>query len=1040
MRTIDTNAGLLNSVVIFSLRFRGVVITLACVLAGYGLLTLPQAKYDVFPEFAPPQVRIQTEAAGLAPEEVEALVTRPVENAISGVPGIERLSSGSIQGLSIITVTFRTGSDIYLDRQMITERLAALAGQLPQGVSAPGMTPLTSSTSVVLVAGLSSEKLSLMDLRTIADWTVAQRLLAVPGIANVTVFGGDVRQLQIQIEPHKLIQYNLSIEDVLTAARRSTGIQGAGFIENGNQRIVLKSEGQSLTPAELAKTVIIHKSGANVTLGDVAGVVDAPEPAIGGAAINGKPGVQLVVSAQYGANTMEITDKVEQALEELKPMLGSQGVVLHQAIFRPANFIRTAIHNVQSSLLIGAVMVVVVLFLFLFNIRTAAISVTAIPLSLLAGITVLGRLGFSLNTMTLGGLAIAVGLLVDDAVITVENIFRRIRENRVMKDPRPVFRVVLDASLEVRSAVVYATIAIALVFVPVLTMSGVAGRLFAPLGIAYILATLASLLAALTVTPALCLVFLSRREFKEPPVVRWLKLKYGSMLDKIERRHRAVTGGVALFTLAAIAALPFMAGSFLPELKEGHFIVHMSAVPGTALQESLRLGRQVTIELLNLPYVRSVAQRVGRAEKSEDVFGTHYSELDVDLKPLTGEEAEMATAEIRKTLAQFPGVNFSVKTFLTERVEETLSGYTASVVVNIFGSDLDVLDKKAQEVAVVLSKVSGAADVQVQSPPGAPQLAIHLRKEDAARWGFAPVDVLSAIRTAYEGELVGQTYQGNQVFGVSVILEPKNRKGIADVGALPLRSPEGIYVQLRQLADIYETSGRYVVLHDGARRAQTVTCNVAGRDVNSFVAEAKKNILSTVSLPPGTYLEYTGAAAAQAQSRHDLLLHSLVAGAGLILMLSMVIGNFRNLLLVMVNLPFALAGGVLAAFAFGGSLSIGSLVGFVTLFGITLRNSIMMISHYEHLISIEGMSWDKETAIRGASERLSPILMTALVTALGILPLAIGSGEAGREIEGPMALVILGGLITSTALNLLALPAIALHYGRFEKGKNIKDA
>jgi CzcA family heavy metal efflux pump len=1025
---------MLNAIVRFSLRFRGVIIALACALLGYGLYILSRATYDVFPEFAPPQVVIQTEAPGLAPEQVEVLVTQPIENAINGVAGIESLRSGSIQGLSVITVTFGPGSDIYRDRQVVAERLASLGGQLPEGIRAPVMTPLTSSTSVVLVVGLTSDTRSLMDLRTSADWTVRPRLLAVPGVAKVAVFSSEAKQLQIQVQPDRLIQYNLALEDVVRGARQATGIRGAGVIDTANQRIILQAKGQSLTPEQLAKTVLVHQNGASVTLGDVASVVEASEPPIGAAAIMGHPGVILMISAQYGANTLQVTQRVEEALQELRSVLDPQGVALHPDLLRPANFIQTAIANVRSSLLIGAVLVVVVLFLFLFNFRTAAISCTAIPLSLLAAVTMLESLSFSLNTMTLGGLAIAIGEVVDDAVIDVENILRRLRENRYKDNPQPVFRVVLDASIEVRSAVVYATFTVALVFIPILTMSGLAGRLFAPLGLAYIFAILASLLVALTVTPALCLVLLGhwRLQEREPPMVRWLKERYRAVLLQVERRARTVMGGVALFTVAGLATLPFFGGGFLPELREGHFIVHMSAVPGTSLQESLRLGRQVTLALLKIPYVRSVAQRVGRAEKADDTLGTQDSEFEVDLKPLTGEQAEFAQSEIRNALVQFPGVDFAVNTFLTERVEETLSGYTAAVVTNIFGNDLDVLDDKAQAVAKVLNTIAGATDIRVQSPSGAPQLVLQLRKGDLMRWGFDPIAVLDAIRTAYQGETVGQIYDGNRVFDVAVILAPRDRATIADVGALPLRHSAGTYVHLRQLADLYETSGRYVVLHQGARRVQTVTCNVAGRDLNSFVADAKRQIDSTIALPAGTYIEFTGTAAAQAQSLRDLLVHSVLAGIGIVFLLSIVMGNVRNLLLVLVNLPFALVGGVLAVFASGGWLSIGSMVGFVTLFGITLRNSIMLISHYEHLIAVEDMTWGLDAAIRGASERLAPILMTALVTALGLLPLAIGSGAPGREIEGPMALVILGGLATSTALNLLVLPTLALRYGRFE--------
>jgi len=1028
-----TDTGMLAAIVGFSLRFRGVVIALACIVAGYGIYTLSGAKYDVFPEFAPPQVAIQTEAVGLSPEQVEVLVTQPIENAVNGTPGVESMRSNSIQGLSVITVVFKAGSDIYRDRQLLAERLVPLASQLPQGVQAPAMSALTSSTSVVMAVGLTSDRRSMMELRTIADWTLKPRLLAVPGVAKVAVFGGEVKQLQIQVRPERLAKYKLSVEDVLAAARQATGVRGAGFIDNANQRIVLQSEGQALAAEQIARTVLIHQDGGSVTLGDVARVVAAPAPPVGAAAVMGKPAVQLVISDQYGANTLEVTQRIEQALADMQPGLAAQGVGLH-TVFRPADFIQIATRNMQSSLMIGVVLVVVVLALFLFNLRTAAISLLAIPLSLLAASTVLDYLGFSLNTMTLGGLAIAIGLLVDDAVIVVENIYRRLRENRHLEAPQPPLTVILGATLEVRSAVVYATIAIAMVFVPVLTMSGVAGRLFAPLGIAYILATLASLLVAVTVTPALCFLMLANRPLpeQEPPLMRWLKERYRSLLTRVEHRHRSVIAVTAMATLAGLAMLPFFGGEFLPELKEGHFIIHMAEVPGTSLQESLRTGHLVADELLKLPIVRMVAQQAGRAEGADDTWGTQYSEMNVDLKPVEDETAEHAQSDIRKTLAQFPGANFSVKTFLTERIEETLSGYTASVVVNIYGNDLDVLDREAQEIAKVLGQVRGAADVQVQSPPGTPQLVVRLRQNSLDRWGFRALAVLDVIRTAYQGDVVGQVYEGNRVFNMAVILDPRKRKSIVDVGSLLLRSPNGTYVRLNQLADIYESSGRYAVLHNGARRVQTVTSNVTGRDAKSFVNEAKKRISSAIALPPGTYVEFSGAAEAQAQSTRDLLVHSAMAGVAIILLLSMMLRGSRNLLLILTNLPFALVGGVLAVLVSGAGLSVGSLIGFVSLFGITLRNSVMMLSHYDHLVNAEGATWGPETALRGAQERLAPILMTALVTALGLLPLAIGSSAPGREIEGPMALVILGGLFTSTLLNLLILPGLALRYGQFK--------
>jgi CzcA family heavy metal efflux pump len=1030
----DLPSGPQAAIIELAIRFRGIVAALACVLVAYGVYALGRAKYDVFPEFAPPQVSIQTEAVGLTPEQVEVLVTRPIENAVSGVPGVRTLRSTSIQGLSVVTVFFNPASDIYRDRQVVAERLAAAAQQLPQGLQPPIMTPLTSSTSRMLVVGLTSTTRSLMELRTVADWTVRLRLLAVPGVASVTVFGGDKRSVQVQVHPDELIRYGLTLNDVLTAARRATGVRGAGFVDTRNQRIVFQTEGQSLKPDDIARTVLLSRGAASVTLKNVADVVDAPEPPIGGAAIEGQPGVILNLAEQYAADTLQVTENVEAALEELRPGLAADGITIHADLFRPANFITIATGNVRDSLILGGILVIVVLFLFLLDLRTAAISCTAIPLSLLAATLVLERMGASLNTMTLGGLAIALGVVVDDAVIDVENIVRRLRENRRARKPRPLPRVVLDATLEVRGAVVYATFAVILVVLPVMTLSGTVGRLFAPLGLAYVTAVMASLVVALTVTPALSMALLpSRVPAQDPPVIRGMRGAYQGLLRRLAARPRTLIAVAVALTLAGCAALPFFGRGLIPELKEGHFVVHMAAVPGTSIEESLRVGARIADALRQLPVVRSVAQRAGRAEESEDTWGPHYSELEVDLKPgLSGEEAEQAQADIRRTFAGFVGVSASVMTFLTERIEETLSGYTAAVVVNVFGNDLDLLDRKAKEVAQTLNEIPGAADVQVQSPPGLPQLTIRLRNADLERWGFDAVEVLELIRTAYQGDVVGQTYEGNQVFDVMTILDAASRDNISKVGDLPLRSPGGAYVSLRQIADIYQSSGRYQVLHEGARRVQTVTANVVGTDVVSFVRAAKAAIGARVQLPSGSYIQFAGTAEAQSRSQRDLIVNSLIAAIGIVLLLSVVTRNWRNLLLVLANLPFALVGGVLAVFATGSVLTLGGMVGFITLFGISLRNSILMIAHYEHLVEVEGRQWGLEVAIAGAADRLTPILMTSIVTGLGILPLAIGMDEPGREIQGPMAVVILGGLITSMTLNLIVLPTLALRYGRFE--------
>jgi CzcA family heavy metal efflux pump len=795
--------------------------------------------------------------------------------------------------------------------------------------------------------------------------------------------------------------------------------------------------------------VVAHTNGLSVRLKDVARVVEGAEPKFGDTVVMGRWGVLLTMSSQYGANTMEATKALEAALGEMKPVFEKQGIRLYDRLHRPATFIETALHNMKHSLALGGILVAVVLFLLLGSVRTACISITAIPLSLLTAVIVMEKFGITINTITLGGLAIALGEVVDDSIIDVENIFRRLRENRTLAQPRSVFQVVLGASLEVRRAVVYATFIVALVFMPVLTLTGLQGSFFAPLALSYILAILASLLVALTVTPALAYLVFSKgvRKSEEPRLQSWLKAGYCRVLGLIARWPRAVIAVVVVICAVALTRLPTGKGGFLPDFREGHLVLQVFAAPGTSLPAMLQMGTQISQDLLHNTNIATVEQQVGRAELGEDPWGPHRSEFHVELHPMTGEQEEKMADDVRDILKKFPGItSFEVLTFLGDRISETLTGESAPVVVNIFGEDLDLIDAKAQEVANVLKSVQGNADVQMKAPPGAPRVAVRLRPDQLTQFGFRPVEVLEAIQTCYQGTVVAQTHRGNQVADVAVILDEKNRQDPEAIGALLLRSPQGGILPLRELAEIYPTSGRFSIMHEGARRRQTVTCATSGRDVTSFVEEARKQVAARVSFPSGVYAAFTGAAQAKEQAQHELLLHSAIAAVGILLLLTVVFHNARNLLLVLANAPFALVGGVLTVWLtteFGGAgeagLTIGSLVGFVTLFGITTRNSIMMVSHFEHLVTEEGMTWGPEAVMRGASERLMPILMTATVTGLGLLPLALGSGEAGREIEGPMAIVILGGLVTSTVLNLLVLPTLALRYGKFD-GQKTQDA
>ncbi|MDX2121748.1 MAG: efflux RND transporter permease subunit [Gemmatimonadota bacterium] len=1024
---------MLTGLVRFAVRRPGVVVGLAATVVLYGASVVARARLDVFPEFAPPQVSVQTEAPGFSPEQVEVLVTKPIEDALNGANGIAVLRSQSIQGLSVITAVLHPGVPVREARQLLAERLGELGGRLPASVEPPILSPLTSSSSTVLMIGFTSDHRTAMEQRTFVDWTVRPRLLATPGVAKVAVFGGEVHQLQVLADPDRLAARGLGLQDLVDAASRATGVRGAGVMDDPNQRIVIRTEGQLATPEALARSVVRSGQGSLLRIGDVATVREGAETPFGAGSINGGPGIVVVVSGQLGTNTKEVGAAVERVLADLRPAIAADGMTLHPDLFRPAAFIDLAIRNITTALLMGGVLVSLVLVLFLSDARATAISLSAIPLSLLAAIIVLDQFGFSLNTLTLGGLAIALGEVVDDAIIDVENIGRRLRENRALPEPRAALDVVRDASLEVRHSVVYATFVVALVFAPVLTMRGVQGALFQPLGIAYILATLASLIVALTVTPALTLLLLARgrRGPAEPRLLLRLRRGYERLLAALLPHPRAVALATAAVCAGALVVVPFLGSSFLPEFREGHFVVHMSAVPGASLEESVRLGRLVSEAIARDPRVHSVAQRAGRAELSEDTWGTHYSEIEVELKPLEGEQARSFEDSLRASLRGIPGVSFAIRGFLTERIEETLTGSTAQVVVRLFGDELDSLDAAAQRVARLARGIPGAADVQYDPPAVVPGATIRLDPAAVAAAGLAGDDVLRAVETATRGVRAGQVYDGARKTDVVVLLDPAHRTRPEDLRHLPLRADDGRLTRLGAIAAVERSSGRYVIAHQGTRRVQTVTANARGRDVTEYAAELAGRLRDPGLLPGGVYAELAGTATVQREAERDLLLHSLLVAAVILLLLWVAFGEPGRLLLVLANLPFALVGGVIAVALAGGTLSLGSLVGFVTLFGIATRNAVMLVSHYDHLVSREGVSWDGAAARRGASERLGPILMTALVTGLALLPLALGSGDPGREIEGPMAVVILGGLATSTLLSLFVLPTLALRYVRF---------
>jgi len=735
----------------------------------------------------------------------------------------------------------------------------------------------------------------------------------------------------------------------------------------------------------------------------------------------GQPGIVMMVIGQYDANTLTVSNAVEQALTEFEPIFAEQKIDFYTHLFKPADYIKTSVSNLSSHLLLGGLFVLIILYLFLYNLRTAFISAIAIPLSLISAVLVLLELKINLNIMVLGGLAIALGEVVDDAIIDTENIFRRLRENRLLEKPLPTHQIVYDASMEVRSSVVYASFIVALVFVPLLTLDGVAGRLFSPLGYSYILAILMSLLVALTLTPALCYVLLSKdRQLDSiPPVISYLNPIYSKLLKQISAHFKLIIIACLIISLLAVMRFATLGHKFLPELREGHYIVHTTSIPGTSLQESIRQGIQITEQFKQIFQIESISQWAGRAERGADTYGSHYSEYEVRLKPLSGAEQQEVLQQIREVLASFPGLLYEANTFLIERVDETISGYTSPVVVNIYGNDLNLLDKKAQQVAALMQTIPGATDIQLRSPPGTPLIQIRLKQNKLKFWGVQAAEILQTVQAAYDGYVVGKHIQEGHSYNISVALNPELRNQPELIEQLPIRTLAGKLINLGELVDIKHNEGRYNILHQNAQRRQSITCNVDGRDMASFMQELKAQINRNISFENNIYPEFTGAAVEQAQAKQDLILHALLASIGVLIFIYIAINNLRHVGITLLNIPFSLIGGMIAVIIMDATLSIGSIIGFITLFGITVRNSIMLLSHYQYLVEQQGLPWDLATALKGAQERLPSILMTALVTALAMAPIAFNSDNPGLEIMGPMAAIIIGGLVSSTLLNLL---------------------
>ena len=1021
---------MMRTIVTLCVRHFGAVTALtifALVLGCWGAL---RSSLDVFPEFVPSQVDVQTEAPGFAPQQVEELVTKQVENAVNGAAGLATMRSESIPGLSVVTITFADNVDVHIARQGISERLSELGSSLPAGVGTPKLSPLVSSTMDLLKIGLLSDKVDAYELRDMADWIIKPRLLAVPGVAHVIVFGGNIRQIQILPDMQKLASFNITLSDVSAAVQSALPLRGAGFIDVPAQRILLRSPTPAPDIGTLGKAVIAVRNETPILVRDVAEVKVAPGLRSGDALIMGKSGVMMSLASQYGANTLTATLAVEKALADLQPALKSKGIVLYSRLHRPANFIERALGDLKESLVIAAVLILAVLYLFLRDFRAALIAFTAIPLSLLAAVAVLDRMGLTLNTMTLGGFAVALGVLVDDAIIGIENILRRLRENRTLASPKPRLDVVREASLEVRGPVIYATAVVIAVFLPELFTSSVQGRFVGPLALAFIFAVVASLVVSMTSTPALCALFLrSHADRPESAWLRHLKRWQNRAVHGVGAHLKVIGAVLILLVIAALGALPFLGGTFMPDFREGHFVMQVSSsITGTSLDEMLEIGRRISADVLKLPYVQSIEQQVGRAELSEDTWGPHRSEFHVELKPDATVNQSAAQEELRGILEKYAGVQSEVVTFLGDRISESLNGETAQVAVKVFGDDLDALESTGDKLVAVLGKVPGIVDLQFKRQSGTPTIAIEVIPDGLAATGLKVEDVLNAVESAYAGKIVGQTYRGTRTIDVVVLLPDPLRHQPSRLAQLMIGSPMGP-VPLSQVARVIATQDRYSIEHDGGQRRVSVTFNVKG-SLQTIVNQAQQAIAKSVKLPTGVFIEFSGAAEAEAKTRSELVLYSGLA-LGLIVMILFISFRWRaNSWLVLANLPFSLIGSILAIAVTGIGISLGTVVGLVTVFGVSARNAILQLAHYEHLVEVEGTPWSLDVVVRGANERLVPILMTAAVTALGLAPLAIGLNRPGQEIEGPMAVTVLGGLLSSTLLNLFVLPALAYRYVR----------
>jgi len=1013
-----------------SLRLRVAVVALMAMVLMIGFRIVSRTPIDVFPEFAPPYVEVQTEVPGLSTAEVEALVTVPIENALNGTAWVQTIRSKSVMGLSSVVLFFKQDVDLNAARQMVQERLSLAAESLPGVAKPPVMLQPLSSTSRALKIGISSKTLNQMEMTSLAKWVIRPRLVSIPGVANVAIWGERDRQFQVLVDPDRLRAHNITLGQVEQAAGDAVELSGGGYLDTPNQRLAISHVSYIKTAEDLANVVVAFRNDSALRLGDVADVVESFGAPIGNAIINDGPGILLIVEKQPWANTLVVTREVEAALDALRP--GLTELEIDSTIFRPAGFIEMSIENLNRALLYGCILVVIVLAFFLYDWHTAVISTLAIPCSLIIAALILHYRGGTINTMVLAGLVIAIGEVVDDAIVDVENIMRRLRLNRAAGNPQSSFAVVLNASIEVRSAVLYGSLIVVLVLIPVFFLPGLSGTFFRPLALSYILAILASLLVALTFTPALCLIVLPRASLhpKDSPLVNWLKRGYQSILPGLIRHPNWAIIIVLLALGISGGIIPMLGEEFLPNFKEFDFLMHFVEKPGTSVEAMDRITILASKELRAIPGVRNFGAHIGRAEVADEVVGSNFTELWISMDPQV--EYDSTVAEIKETVEGYPGLRRDVLTYLRERIKEVLTGTSATVVLRIFGHDLEVLQEKANEIAGAIEEIDGIIDLHVQPLTMIPQVEIKFRPESAAQFGLAPGDVRRAANTLLKGTKVGEIYQEQMIFDCVVWGTPKVRRDITALKELVIDTPTGGHVPLGQVADVYIAPTPNQITREANSRHIDVSCNVSGRDLGSVAKEIEAKV-KAISFESGYHPEILGEYAERQESRNRLLSVAVLSALGIFFIVYSDFSSVRLALLLMLCLPIALTGSIFAALISGGVLSLGSIVGFVTVLGIVGRNGVMLISHYRHLEAEENMPFGEELIIRGALERLSPILMTALTTALALVPIAIGGNKPGQEIEHPMAIVIMGGLVTSTLLNLLLMPAL---YWKFAKAKS----